>query len=96
MRYIGGLLYIEVSAPSSFQNYQKAGQRLGLTEAGTGYWTIHIKEDIRHGEWMLQEVAFPLARKYSDQAWQVVLGYDQQKFISTRATKSIVKSILKL
>ena len=96
LRYIGGLLYIETSAPSSFQNYQRAGKRLGLSEAGTGYWDIHIKEDIRHGEWMLHEVAFPLARKYSDQAWQVVLGYDQQKFISTRATKSIVNSIREL
>ena len=96
LRYIGGLLYIETSAPSSFQNYQKAGKRLGLSEAGTGYWDIHIKEDIRHGEWMLHEVAFPLASKYSEQAWQVVLGYDQQKFISTRATKSIVKSIREL
>ena len=93
MRYIGGLLYIETSAPSSFQNYQRAGKRLGLSEAGTGYWDIHIKEDIRHGEWMLNEVAFPLASKYPIEAWQILLGYDQQKFISTRAVASIVKSI---
>jgi len=96
LRYVGGLLYVEVSAPSSFQNYQKAGERIGLSDAGTGYWSTHIKEDIRHGEWMLNKVAFPLARKYPDQAWQVVLGYDQQKFISTRAIKSIVESISEL
>jgi hypothetical protein len=96
LQYIGGLLYIEVSAPSSFHNYQKAGKRLGLNKAGTGYWDIHIQEDIRHGEWMLHEVAFPLANKFSDQAWQIVLGYDQQKFISTRAIKSIIKSIREL
>ena len=96
LRYVGGLLYVEVSAPSSFQNYQKAGERIGLSDAGTGYWSTHIKEDIRHGEWMLNKVAFPLASKYLDQAWQVVLGYDQQKFISTRAIKSIVESIREL
>ncbi len=96
LRYVGGLLYIEVSAPSAFQNYQKAGERIGLTEAGTGYWSTHIKEDIRHGEWMLNKVAVPLAKKYPDQAWQVILGYDQQKFISTRAVKSIVRSIRKI
>ena len=96
LRYVGGLLYVEVSAPSSFQNYQKAGERIGLSDAGTSYWSTHIKEDIRHGEWMLNKVAFPLARKYPDQAWQVVLGYDQQKFISTRAIESIVKSIREL
>jgi hypothetical protein len=96
LRYVGGLLYIEVSAPSAFQNYQKAGERIGLTEAGTGYWSTHIKEDIRHGEWMLNKVAVPLAKKYPDQAWQVILGYDQQKFISSRAVKSIVGSIRKI
>ena len=96
LRYVGGLLYVEVSAPSSFGNYQKAGKRIGLDDGGTGYWSTHIKEDIRHGEWMLNKVAFPLASKYPDQAWQVVLGYDQQKLISARAVKSIVASIRKL
>ncbi len=96
LRYIGGLLYTEISAPSSFQNYQKAGKRIGLNKAGTSYWDIHIKEDIRHGEWMLSKVAFPLVRKYADQAWQIVLGYDQQKFVSTRAIQSIVRSIREL
>ena len=96
LRYVGGLLYVEVSAPSSFENYQKAGKRIRLGDGGTGYWSTHIKEDIRHGEWMLNKVAFPLASKYPDQAWQVVLGYDQQKFISTRAIKSIVESIREL
>jgi hypothetical protein len=96
LRYVGGLLYIEVSAPSSFKNYQKAGERIGLSDAGTGYWSTHIKEDIRHGEWMLNKVAFPLESKYPEHAWQIVLGYDQQKFISTRAIKSIVESIREL
>jgi hypothetical protein len=45
---------------------------------------------------MLNKVAFPLASKYPGQVWQVVLGYDQQKFISTRAIKSIVESIREL
>ena len=96
LRYIGGLLYIEVSAPSSFKNYQKAGERIELSEMGTGYWRIHMEEDIRHGQWMLSEVALPLAKQYKNMAWQIVLGYDQQKFISARAIKSIVRSIKSL
>ena len=96
LMYIGGLLYIEVTAPSSFTNYKKAGERIGLGTAGTGYWDIHIQEDIRHGQWMLDDVAIPLAKQYKNQAWQIVLGYDQQKFISTRAIESIVKSIREL
>ena len=83
-------------APLAFQNYKGAGERLGLREEGTSYWDIHIKEDIRHGQWMLQDVALPLLKKYEDQAWQVLLGYDQQKFISMRAIKAIVQSIRKL
>ena len=96
LRYIGGLLYIEVSAPSAFQNYKDAGERLGLGEEGTSYWDIHIKEDIRHGQWMLQDVALPLLKQYEDQAWQILLGYNQQKFISVRAVKAIVESIREL
>ena len=96
LRYIGGLLYVEVSAPASFKNYKKAGERIGLSQAGTGYWSVHIEEDIRHGQLMLSEVAIPLANQYKNKAWQIVLGYDQQKFISIRATKSIVASIRKL
>ena len=96
LRYIGGLLYIEVSAPSAFQNYKYAGERLGLGEEGTSYWDIHIKEDIRHGQWMLQDVTLPLLKQYEDQAWQILLGYNQQKFISVRAVKAIVESIREL
>ena len=96
LRYIGGLLYIEVSAPFAFQNYKDAGERLGLRKESTGYWDIHIKEDIRHGQWMLQDVALPLLKQYEGRAWQVLMGYDQQKNMSERALKSIVESICEL
>ena len=96
LRYIGGLLYIEVSAPLAFQNYTDAGKRLGVGEEGTSYWDIHIKEDIRHGQLMLQSVALPLLKQYEDQGWQILMGYDQQKFISSRALKAIFVSIREL
>jgi hypothetical protein len=94
--YMGGLLYTEVSVPAAFQNIKMAGERLGLGEQGVSYWELHIREDIRHGQWMLDEVTYPLAEKYSDQAWDMVKGYDQQKFISTRSTSAIVESIRQL
>jgi hypothetical protein len=93
---MGGLLYTEVSVPAAFQNIKMAGERLGLGEQGVSYWELHIREDIRHGQWMLDEVTYPLAEKYSDQAWDMVKGYDQQKFISTRSTSAIVESIRQL
>ncbi len=95
LRYIGGLLYIEISVPASFKNNKLAGQRLGLSSKATSYWDIHIKEDIRHGQWMLRDVALPLVDMYKNDAWEILLGYDQQKFLSARATAAIVTSIRK-
>lgn len=93
LRYIGSLLYFEISVPSAFQNYTTAGKRLGFNEHAIGYWDVHIKEDLRHGQWMLNEVALPLINRYKDSAWEIVLGYDQQRFLSTRASQAIAKSI---
>ncbi|MCZ6776976.1 MAG: iron-containing redox enzyme family protein [Ignavibacteria bacterium] len=93
LRYIGSLLYFEISVPAAFQNYKTAGERLGFSEKAIGYWDVHIKEDLRHGQWMLNEVALPLINRYEDSAWEIVLGYDQQRFLSTRASQAIAKSI---
>jgi hypothetical protein len=93
LRYVGGLLYIEVSVPGSFINNKLAGERLGLSPDAISYWDIHIKEDIRHGQWMLEDVALPLVEKYEKDAWEIMLGYDQQKYLSSRALSSIVYSI---
>ena len=93
LRYIGGLLYIEISVPASFKNIKLAGERLGLSSKATSYWDIHIKEDIRHGQWMLNDVALPLITMYKENAWEIVLGYDQQKYLSNRAASAIVANI---
>ena len=94
LRYIGSLLYFEISVPAAFQNYKIAGERLGLQEQAISYWDIHIKEDLRHGQWMLNEVALPLVDRYKDSAWEMLLGYDQQRFLSTRASQAIAKSVM--
>ncbi len=93
LRYIGSLLYFEISVPAAFQNYKIAGERLGLSEHAISYWDIHIKEDLRHGQWMLNEVALPLISRYQDSAWEILLGYDQQRFLSNRASQAIALSV---
>jgi hypothetical protein len=93
LRYVGGLLYTEVSVPAAFKNYSEASRRLGLSQEGAGYWDLHIKEDQRHGRWMLKDVALPLVERYEESAWEIVLGYDRQRFLSTRAGKAIVQSV---
>ena len=93
LRYVGGLLYTEVSVPAAFQNAKMAGERLGMGDKAVSYWDLHIREDIRHGQWMLDDVALPLIETYPDQSWEMVKGYDQQKFISSRSASAMVESI---
>jgi hypothetical protein len=93
LRYIGSLLFFEVSVPAAFENYKFAGERLGLGPEATNYWELHIKEDLRHGRWMVDDVALPLVDRYPQLAWEIILGYDQQRFISTRASQAIARSV---
>lgn len=92
LRYNGGLTYFEVAGPAAYRNYLAAAQRLGLSAAAMGYWELHIREDERHGRWMLDDVAMPLADRYPHDAWELVLGYDQEKFLGDRAGSAIVRS----
>lgn len=92
LRYVGGLLYTEVSVPAGFENYRAAAERLGLSSEARGYWELHIKEDERHGRWMLEDVALPLAEMYPGDAWELLLGYDQQKFLSDRAGAAVARA----
>ncbi len=96
LRYAGGLLYTEVSVPAAFVNYRLAGERLGLSEDAFAYWDLHIKEDIRHGQWMLDDVAIPLVERYAANAGEILLGYDQQRFFSDRASRAVAKTLRKL
>ncbi|HKO43830.1 MAG TPA: iron-containing redox enzyme family protein [Pyrinomonadaceae bacterium] len=93
LRYVGGLLYTEISVPAAFNSYRMAAERLGMSEKARGYWDLHIKEDERHGRWMLQDVALPLAKMYAGNATELIVGYDQQRFMSDRAGKTIAKAV---
>jgi hypothetical protein len=93
LRYVGGLLYTEISVPAAFDNYRAAAERLGMSAAARGYWELHIREDERHGQWMLHDVALPLAKMYPAAAWEIMLGYDQQRFISDRAGESVARAV---
>jgi Iron-containing redox enzyme len=93
LRYNGGLTYFEIVGPSIYRDYMAAAQRLRLSDSAMGYWELHIREDERHGKWMLEDVAFPLAKMYPENAWELVLGYDQEKLIGDRAGVAIINQI---
>ena len=93
LRYNGGLMYFEVVGPAVYRDYLAAAQRLALSEEAMGYWELHIREDERHGRWMLDDVALPLAEYYPDDAWELVFGYDQERLMGDRAGAAIVRSV---
>jgi len=93
LRYVGGLLYGELSVPATFIPYQEAGQRLGVPPEAMSYWDLHIKVDELHGQWMLDDVALPLVDRYPQQAWELVLGYDQQRQLGDRAGRAIIAAV---
>jgi hypothetical protein len=95
LRYNGGLTYFEIAGPSIYSDYMLAASRLGLSEAAMSYWELHIREDERHGQWMLADVALPLVDRYPNDAWELVLGYDQEKFMGDRASKTVMNLIQK-
>ena len=93
LRYNGGLAYFEVAGPSAYRNYLAAAQRLELSSEAMGYWDLHIREDERHGRWMMDDVTLPLVDRYPQDAWEIVLGYDQEKYLGDRASAAVVRSI---
>ena len=38
-------------------------------------------------------MALPLAERYPNDAWELVLGYDQEKLMGDRAAAAVVRSI---
>ncbi len=92
LRYIGGLLYTEISIPSAFCHYSAAARRLNFSDSSLGYWDIHIKEDERHGQWMLHDIALPLTLRYPRDAWELIFGYEQQRLLSQRAGKAVAQA----
>lgn len=94
LRYIGGLLYTEISTPAAFGCYVAAADRLGVPTAAKTYWELHIKEDAHHGPWMLDDVALPLAGRYPDDATELVFAYDQQRLMSARASEATARSAM--
>lgn len=92
LRYVGGLLYTETAVPAAFRCYLAAARRLELRPDAMTYWELHIKEDARHGPWMLNEVALPLVGLYPGYAWEMILGYDQQRAMGARAGEATARA----
>jgi hypothetical protein len=93
LRYVGGFTFFEIYGPSVYKDYMAVARRLGLSDQAMGYWELHIREDERHGQWMLHQAALPLAAQYPEQAWELVLGYDQDKSMGDRAGAAVMQAV---
>jgi hypothetical protein len=93
LRYNGGLTYFEIVGPSIYKDYMTAADRLELSNNAMSYWELHIREDKRHGQWMLHQAALPLVDQYPEYAWELLLGYDQEKWMSDRAGTAIIQAV---
>lgn len=85
LRFCGAFTYTEVSTPASFDGYARAAQRLGLSDGHGDYWSLHIREDQRHGAWMVEHVVAPLCERFPDRRSEVLLGYEQQRLVERLA-----------
>jgi hypothetical protein len=81
LRFCGAFTYTEVSTPASFDGYARAARRLGLSDGHGDYWSLHIREDQRHGAWMVDQVVAPLCERFPDRPGEVLLGYEQQRLV---------------
>lgn len=95
IKFVGSFLYMELNTPNAFYFYNKATERLNVNNYDKSYWNVHIIEDKRHGEWMLNEAAYPIIEMYPDKAYQIILGYEQQKNISRRSGISVAEAAKK-
>lgn len=90
LRFCGAFTFTEVSTPASFDGYARAAARLGLSD-GDDYWALHIREDRRHGAWMVEQVVQPLCERFPERRHEVLLGYEQQRLVESLAGAATVR-----
>lgn len=92
LRFCGAFTYTELSTPVSFARYARAAARLGFTDGKSDYWSLHVREDARHGPWMLEQVALPLLSQFPERRRDVLFGYAQQRSVEKMAGAAVARA----
>lgn len=92
LRLCGAFTYTELSTPVSFASYARAASRLGFSDGRADYWALHVREDARHGPWMLQQVAQPLLEQFPERRRDLLFGYAQQRCVEAMAGAAVARA----
>lgn len=92
LQFCGAFTYTELSTPVSFAGYARAAARLGFANGQADYWALHVREDARHGPWMLEQVALPLLAQFPERRLNVLFGYAQQRSVEAMAGAAIARA----
>jgi hypothetical protein len=93
LRYMGSLLYIEIATPNIHSSYQAAAERLNLPTPVKGYWELQSQPRVQLVHQILEDMARLAETEPADDVWQILWGYDQQKFMNTRAFAATARSV---
>jgi hypothetical protein len=92
LRFCGAFTYTETSTPAGFWGYACAAKRLGLSDGSNDYWALHVREDERHGAWMVEQVALPLLQQFPGRQREVLLGYLLQREVEGLAGEATYRA----
>lgn len=92
LRFCGAFTYTELSTPVSFAGYARAAARLGFTDGHSDYWALHVREDARHGPWMLERVALPLLEQFPERRRDMLFGYAEQRSVENMAGAAVARA----
>jgi hypothetical protein len=92
LRFCGAFTYTELSTPVSFARYARAAARLGFSDGHGDYWALHVREDGRHGPWMLEQVALPLLQRFPERRRDLLFGYAQQRSVEAMAGVAVARA----
>ncbi len=88
LRFCGAFTYTETSTPAGFWGYAEATKRPGLSDGQNDFWALHVREDERHGAWMIEQVALPLLQQFPGRQRDVLRGYLQQREVENLAGRA--------
>lgn len=92
LRFCGAFTFTELSTPVSFAGYAQAAARLGFSDGHGDYWALHVREDARHGPWMLEQVALPLLEQFPERRRDVLFGYAEQRSVEAMAGAAVARA----